>query len=143
VPLLVRHFIERYAVGRSVTIDGEAMELLGRYPWPGNVRQLENEIRRALVLAEDRIATVHLSDEVRRTALEARPQPEGLDLRAHLDALERELVVKALERTNGNQTRAAELLGISRFGLQKMARRLEIRNPAAAPPSRPAASRPS
>jgi serine/threonine-protein kinase PknK len=145
IPLLVRHFVERHGEGRNVAIDNEALELLCRYPWPGNVRQLENEIRRALVLSEDRITSAQLSDEVRRVALQARPQPEGLDLRAHLDALERELVTKALERTNGNQTRAAELLGVSRFGLQKMVRRLEIRAPGSAPPppmSRPEATRP-
>ncbi len=134
IPLLVRHFLERYAAGRSVSVDSEAMELLCRYTWPGNVRQLENELRRAIVLSEDCIGAEQLSEDLRRIAREARPQPEGLDLRAHLDALERELVTRALERTQRNQTRAAELLGVSRFGLQKMIRRLEIRGSVSAPP---------
>lgn len=127
VPLLVRHFISRNAGARAITIDDAAIELLSRHPWPGNVRQLENEIRRAIVMCEGVISVAHLSDDVRRAALEARPAPEGLELRAHVDALERELVTKALEQTSGNQTRAALLLGVSRFGLQKMMRRLEIR----------------
>ncbi|HEY5955025.1 MAG TPA: sigma 54-interacting transcriptional regulator, partial [Polyangiaceae bacterium] len=127
IPLLVAHFLERYAKGRNLGIDAEALELLCRYPWPGNVRQLENEIRRAIVLSDDRITCEQLSDELRRVAMAARPVPMGIELRPHLDALERELVSKALERTAGNQTRAAELLGVSRFGLQKMVRRLDIR----------------
>lgn len=133
VPLLARHFVTRYAEGKPVVLDEEALELLSRFPWPGNVRQLENEMRRALVLCEGVITAAHLSDEVRRVALQARPRPEGLDLRAHLDSLERDLVTRALERTHGNQTRAAELLGVSRFGLQKMVRRLEIRTAEAIP----------
>ncbi|HMA91682.1 MAG TPA: sigma 54-interacting transcriptional regulator, partial [Polyangiaceae bacterium] len=134
VPLLVRHFITRYAENKPVSLDEEALDLMCRFPWPGNVRQLENEVRRAIVLCEGVITAGHLSDEVRRTALLTRPKPEGLELRAHVDALERDLVTKALERTHGNQTRAAELLGVSRFGLQKMVRRLEIRMPEAAAP---------
>ncbi|HEY4104994.1 MAG TPA: helix-turn-helix domain-containing protein, partial [Polyangiaceae bacterium] len=52
--------------------------------------------------------------------------PDGLNLRGRVDALETELVRTALSRTSGNQTRAAELLGLSRFGLQKMIKRLQI-----------------
>jgi DNA-binding NtrC family response regulator len=101
---------------------------------------LENELRRAIVLSEDRITREHLSEELRRAVSDALPLPEGLELRAHLDALERSLVIQALERTQGNQTRAAELLGVSRFGLQKMMRRLEIRGHGSAPPP-PASAR--
>jgi serine/threonine-protein kinase PknK len=146
IPELVRHFLKRYAPAKHVVLDSHALELLCRYPWPGNVRQLENEIRRAIVLAEDSILADHLSDDVRRIALEARPRPDGLNLRAHLDALERELLTKALGQTHSNQTRAAELLGVSRFGLQKMMRRLEIRGSDSVQPppaSRPTASRPA
>ena len=127
IALLVNHFLTRYAQGQKLTVQNDAFELLGRYPWPGNVRQLENEIRRAIVLSDATIGPSELSEEVRRVALESRPRPEGLELRSHLEGLERQLVSTALERTSGNQTRAAELLGVSRFGLQKMLRRLEIR----------------
>jgi transcriptional regulator with GAF, ATPase, and Fis domain/tetratricopeptide (TPR) repeat protein len=127
IPLLVQYFLDRYAAGRAISIEPQALEFLCRYAWPGNVRQLENEIRRAIVLSDERITTEQLSDELRKAAMAARPVPIGLELRPHLDALERELVSKALERTAGNQTRAAELLGVSRFGLQKMMRRLDIR----------------
>jgi transcriptional regulator with GAF, ATPase, and Fis domain len=136
IPLLVDYFLGRYAKGRDFSVSSEALELLARYPWPGNVRQLENELRRAIVLSDGLIAADALSDEVRRVALESRPQPMGLDLRAHVDVLERELVSKALERTRGNQTKAAELLGVSRFGLQKMLRRLSI-SASESPPNEP------
>jgi transcriptional regulator with GAF, ATPase, and Fis domain/tetratricopeptide (TPR) repeat protein len=127
IAALVEYFLKRYSKGPPIPVRSDALELLARYPWPGNVRQLENEIRRALVLSDTSIGPEELSEEIRRVALESRPRPMGLDLRAHVEGLERQLVSTALERTNGNQTRAAELLGVSRFGLQKMLRRLEIR----------------
>jgi DNA-binding NtrC family response regulator len=98
--------------------------LLSSYAWPGNVRQLENEVRRALVLCDDVVTPEHLSQDITARG-EARPLDE-LNLRQRVDALEVELVRIALRRTDGNQTRAAELLGVSRFGLQKMMKRLEI-----------------
>lgn len=126
VPLLVRHFLSLYAEGRSLRITGAAMAALDRYGWPGNVRQLENEIRRAVVLADDVIDLEHLSAELRGGTEDIRTR-SALDLKSRVDALEAELVQEALGRTGGNQTRAAELLGVSRFGLQKMMKRLKIR----------------
>ena len=124
VPLLVKHFLARYGEGRPVRVAPEAMARLVRCEWPGNVRQLENEVRRALVLCDDVIRVEHLSTEVAGRKAETRPS--GLDLRSRIDALERELVQEALQRTRGNQTHAARVLGISRFGLQKMIKRLQI-----------------
>jgi serine/threonine-protein kinase PknK len=124
IPLLVRHFVERHAGGRRITVSRAALETLSAFSWPGNIRQLENEVRRALVLADDVIRPEHLSPE-----LLERPGSGGgsdLNLRQRVDALEAELVRTALRRTDGNQTRAAEILGLSRFGLQKMIKRLEI-----------------
>jgi len=91
------------------------------------VRQLENEVRRALVLADDTVLLEHLTDEVRNPTGAEAARADGLNLRRRLDTLEAELVRAALRRTDGNQTRAAELLGVSRFGLQKMMKRLMIR----------------
>ncbi|HYP87244.1 MAG TPA: helix-turn-helix domain-containing protein, partial [Polyangiaceae bacterium] len=126
VSLLVQHFLRAHAAGRKINVDRPALDALVAYPWPGNVRQLENEVRRALVLADDDIQLQHLSREVAQAARPSRAADE-LDLRGRVDALEAELVRAALRRTDGNQTRAAELLGLSRFGLQKMMKRLEIR----------------
>jgi transcriptional regulator with GAF, ATPase, and Fis domain len=122
--ILVKHFMALHAGNRRVQISRSALDMLAAYGWPGNVRQLENEVRRALVLADDMILPEHLSPEISSRG-EAKSVDE-LNLRQRVDALEVELVRIALRRTEGNQTRAAELLGVSRFGLQKMMKRLEI-----------------
>ncbi len=127
IPLLVSRFVEKYQPkDRKVKVTRAAMERLTTFPWPGNVRQLENEMRRALVLADDRIDVGELSEEVSRGGPSA-ARDAGLGLKARVDALEAQLVKDALQKTSGNQTRAAEVLGISRFGLQKMMRRLGIK----------------
>jgi DNA-binding NtrC family response regulator len=112
----------KYHTRLTIEKDGS----LEAFPWPGNVRQLENEIRRAIVLADERLDVGELSEEVARGGPGA-AREAGFGLKARVDALEIELVKDALSRTKGNQTRAAEMLGISRFGLQKMMRRLGIR----------------
>jgi transcriptional regulator with GAF, ATPase, and Fis domain len=123
VPLLVTHLLAKH--GRPAKISRAAMDRLLAFPWPGNVRQLENEIRRAMVLADDRIDVEHLSADVVRGG-PAAARGAGLDLRSRVDALEGELLREALAKTKGNQTKAAALLGLSRFGLQKMMRRLGV-----------------
>jgi transcriptional regulator with PAS, ATPase and Fis domain len=130
IEALTRHLIKKYAGPRTVRLSRSALDTLSAYTWPGNVRQLENELRRALVLADDMIRAEHLSQDVRDGGTAEAARPDGLNVRRRVDALEAELVRAALERTSGNQTRAAELLGLSRFGLQKMIRRLRIEMPA-------------
>ena len=126
IPLLVAHLIAKHGGERRVRVSKEAMACLTAYPWPGNVRQLENEIRRALVLSDGTIQPEHLSHEVREGGRSAKAQELGLNMKARLDALATDLIREAMARTKGNQTKAAELLGLSRFGLQKMLKRLEI-----------------
>ena len=125
IPLLVRHFIAKHAQGRNIRLSAEAHALLVAHPWPGNVRQLENEIRRALVLCEDNIEPEHLSVQQASPTANA---PKGFDLRTRVDHLETELVTAALLETGGNQTKAAKLLGLSRFGLHKLTKRLGLRD---------------
>ena len=99
------------------------MRALRAYRWPGNVRELENELRRALVLAADVIDVSHLT-----AAAPGEPDAEladELDLKGRVAALERRLIRRALDECGGNQTRAAARLGLSRFGLQKMIKRLD------------------
>ena len=127
VPLLVQNFVKMHAAGRRVRVSRSALDALAAYAWPGNVRQLDNEVRRALVLCDDVIDLEHLSPEVRDREGSEAARTDGLNLRRRLDVLEADLVRTALRRTQGNQTRAAELLGVSRFGLQKMMKRLAIR----------------
>jgi transcriptional regulator with GAF, ATPase, and Fis domain len=128
IPLLVDHFVRKHAPDRPVRVTRAAMGKLTSYPWPGNVRQLENEVRRALVLGDGSIDVAELSADVFRGGPSA-SRGAGLDLRSRVDALEAELVTEALAKTRGNQTRAAQMLGLSRFGLQKMMKRLQIKGP--------------
>ena len=94
------------------------MRLLESYHWPGNVRELENIIERAVALsADDTITTKDLPPHLitgRTPGTEAVTLPdEGLDLEAYLESLRAELMAQALERADGVQTRAAELLGMT------------------------------
>jgi serine/threonine-protein kinase PknK len=132
--LLMHHFLAKHGgdvaarAGKTPTLSEGAVRYLEGYAWPGNVRELENEARRALVMTADVITQDHLSPRV-----VGKPQtPAGvndLNVRARVDQLETELVRTALDKTQGNQTRAAEMLGLSRFGLQKMMKRLHISRP--------------
>jgi transcriptional regulator with GAF, ATPase, and Fis domain len=124
IPPLLAHLIDKHAKGRVLEIDKRALAALTAHPWPGNVRQLENEVRRALVLADSIIMPEHLSPGLLAALPSTASDP--LDLRAQVDQLERKLIRQALEAAAGNQTRAARILGVSRYGLQKMIRRLEL-----------------
>jgi transcriptional regulator with GAF, ATPase, and Fis domain len=128
IPLLVKHLLNLHAADRRVRVSPQAMNLLVAYSWPGNIRQLENEIRRALILADDLIEPAHLSNDLVASERggSRSVDSESLVLRERVDELERELIGTALRRTRGNQSKASTLLGVSRFGLQKMMKRLEI-----------------
>jgi DNA-binding NtrC family response regulator len=117
--------VERTAreLGRQIAgVTGEALEALRAYPWPGNVRELRNVVERVVILKQDDepLHLEELPDEVRvarQRTVGGCPYelpPDGVDLAA----VEKGLVEQALERSNGNQTQAAKLLGISRFALR-------------------------
>lgn len=106
-------------------VSAEAMTRLQSQPWPGNVRQLENELRRALVLCDDVLDVEHLTAQTRLAASQSTARA-GFDLKGQVSDLERELLERALEHTDGNVTQAAKLLGLSRYGLQKMMKRLDV-----------------
>jgi DNA-binding NtrC family response regulator len=131
VPELVHHFITRgnQRRGRSITgVDPRAMELLTSYDWPGNVRQLENVMERAVLLkAEGELCIEDLPEKLRNVAAQKAPQrspwdepmlpPDGLDLKEALDAFETSLIRQALERVAWNKNRAAALLQMNRTTL--------------------------
>jgi two-component system NtrC family response regulator len=128
IPLLVEHFLARHGEpGRRRKMTPEALEALVAYGWPGNVRELESVIERTLLLADgDVIALEDLPATVRmrRAAEPGLPvdvPDEGLDL----EALERGLIRRALEKAAGNVTRAARLLGLSRRTLQYRLEKIE------------------
>ena len=97
----------------GVEIAPDALNLMREYAWPGNVRELENEARRVLVMASQNITVEHLSPRIHGRPQSA-PSVHDLNVRSRVDQLEAELVRTALDKTQGNQTRAAELLGILR-----------------------------
>jgi DNA-binding NtrC family response regulator len=142
---LVRVFVRQFApqLGRdpSIRVSDEAMALLKRYPWPGNIRELRNVVERALVLCtDDYISVDHLPVEKMRSAFvtsganvvlttatpvatkrrggQSSATPSGSDelgqIRTRLVEAEKRRVIEALEQCAGNQTHAAELLGVSR-----------------------------
>jgi two-component system NtrC family response regulator len=128
IPRLVEHFAERYGemAGATKVFSSEAMDLLVRYDYPGNVRELENIVQRALVLARGDAVTRHdLPDSVREGFSEGGLFPENpLSLPAQVAELERKMIEDALEEESGNQSRAADRLGISertlRYKLSKI-----------------------
>ncbi len=119
IPVLAEHFLEGFAssMGKSVSrISTEAMDRLTAYGWPGNVRELEHVIERAVALETSDAVLVeqvmlHRS-EVSGQSPAVLP-PEGLDLNQYLEDVTRQLFQAALQRANGVQKRAAEMLGIS------------------------------
>ncbi len=132
IPLLVNHFIQKLAreTGKDVRgISPEALAILEQHRWPGNIRELENAIERAIVLGAG--STLHidaLPTELLRPSIAhdvtLEIPPDGLDLEATLESIEQRLLRAALERSGGVQTRAAELLKMSfrqfRYKLQKL-----------------------
>jgi DNA-binding NtrC family response regulator len=114
IPLLVEDFLRRQERGLS-DLSPEALEHLRTYDYPGNIRELQNLIERACILAgQGRIERNHFPLE--RGRLSGDPG-ELLTLGLSLDQIERRLIKEALDRAQGNKTRAASLLGISRRAL--------------------------
>jgi len=122
IPALLRHFLEKYSRELDVETEGfsgEAMDRLLAYRWPGNVRELENVIERALVLTEDsEIALDQLPPQVREPGATGGPAAEALpadelSVKKRTAELERALIARALELTDGNKTKASELLDLS------------------------------
>jgi DNA-binding NtrC family response regulator len=127
IPPLIDHFLKRYAEENGREIEGlssEAQDVLLKYDYPGNVRELENIIERAVVIARE--AVISVEDLPFRESMEettaGRKAEEGL-LRGSIEELERNLIVEAMEKAGEHQSRAAEFLGISermlRYKLKK------------------------
>lgn len=134
IPLLVEHFINRFSeeIGKEVSgISEKAMNILREHDWPGNIRELENTIERAISLAySDTIMPDNLPDKL----VSEKSEPplssgfsipeEGMEMEKYMEEMEKTLVLEALQRSGGVKKRAAELLGISfrsfRYRLEKL-----------------------
>jgi two-component system response regulator PilR (NtrC family) len=123
IPLLAEHFLAKYSEQMGKPISGvshEAMELLMQHDWPGNIRELENVLERAVALeATPTILPDSLPAAIRGEALQNAAPPSdalpatGFDLEAHVKEIEMGYIAEALKRAGGVQVKAAELLGMS------------------------------
>ena len=125
IPLLVNHFVSKFSLqmNKKITrVAPTAMNLLQQQPWVGNVRELENAVERAMVVAQE--------PEIRETdfVFKANALPNGAP--KSLDEIEKSYILRTLETTNWNQTRAAEILGIDRVTLHHKLKRYGWSKPA-------------
>ncbi|HVZ22883.1 MAG TPA: sigma-54 dependent transcriptional regulator [Vicinamibacterales bacterium] len=139
IPLLVQHFLDKFraeapggATRPPMTVSQQAMRHLMSYPWPGNVRQLENAVERAVAFGASRsqIDLADLPPEIQQSPEGAAPAAitlpdDGLDLEEYVARVERELIQLSLERTGGNKGKAARLLNLKRTTLVEKLKRLE------------------
>ena len=123
IPPLVEHFLERFSGEHRRTIEGAAIERLQAYDWPGNVREMENLIERLVTLTDhDEIQVADLPDLAGHVRPYLRDTPlnefilpsEGIDIDGCIQRFQHDMMLQALERTHGNKTVAAELLGLNR-----------------------------
>jgi two-component system response regulator AtoC len=137
IPLLVQHFLDKYnrRLGRSVaSISPDALDQLASWRWPGNVRELENVMERAVLLADgDALKASDLHGVGAGSEPPSPTEDERLDLKAwvrlHTARLERSRIQRALDQAEGNVTRAAKVLGISRKSLQTKMKAYGLRDP--------------
>jgi DNA-binding NtrC family response regulator len=151
IPLLVQHFLKKFSAvdlgvagaktphvrmgdgeSRSLSISQQAMRCLMAYSWPGNVRQLENAIERAVALSGGRsqIETADLTSDIQQAShAAAAPDvnlPEGgIDFDSYINRIEHDLIRRALEKTGGNKGQASKLLNLKRTTLVEKLKRLE------------------
>jgi two-component system, NtrC family, response regulator PilR len=144
VPLLVNHFLKKYApaAGKSILrVNADALGALCGYDWPGNVRQLENTIERAVALETEEELRVELPAERSKARAAAAGLgivggagsmtpgsvlPEGVDMEKYVADIERSLLLAALAQSNGVQTRAADVLKISYRSFRHLVKKYEL-----------------
>jgi len=133
IPLLINHFFSKYSRPSSIVsnLSSEALKLLVDYTWPGNIRELENEIKRlcALYPNAETITQSMLSQTITHQPATNIIKPiDGLKGRALRNEYEKPVIIEALKKYNGNISKTAAHLGFSRYGLSKKIKRLKIDN---------------
>jgi DNA-binding NtrC family response regulator len=133
IPLLVEHFIRRFATENAkepCSLDPGALKVLLDYDWPGNVRELENVIERAVVLSQGKVITADLFPKnltASLTEASTRFPGDGLPLKERVASFEKSLILVALEKTDWNQKKAAQLLSVNATTLSEKLKRLKIK----------------
>ena len=141
IPHLAMYFL-REAIERlakpDVELSAQVLSVFSEYLWPGNVRQLRNEVQRGVALSApggtitlDHLSPelAHVEDEHESAAIPVRRTPAGVTLASAVDQLERDLIQVSLDRAQGNVSAAARSLGLSRRGLYMKLRRLGLEPP--------------
>jgi DNA-binding NtrC family response regulator len=127
MPLLERYFIEKFAAEYKKPIAGLTRRAQGRmtiYPWPGNIRELENVIGNACMLVDGKFIDIaDLPDRIRVQSSDHSPNDETL---FSLEELQRRHVLRVLERVGGNKARAAEILGVGRATIYQLLSRMKL-----------------
>jgi len=130
IPLLAEHFLNHYAQKNHRPVKGilpRTLDLLMRYSWAGNVRELENTIERAVIIARsEQLTPKEMPVNIQSLADELKPPETGVIAGLTLKEVERDLIVKTLEQTDGNRTHAAKILGITRKTLQNKLKEYQI-----------------
>jgi transcriptional regulator with PAS, ATPase and Fis domain len=134
IPLLADHFLKKYnhEMAKNIRqISQEAMELLARYAWSGNVRELENIVERAVIFCKESfISERDLPQEIKgQMASPHNPQSEKMSLEAAVDEFEKALLVRTLAATHGNKSEAAKQLGMSRSTLLSKLKKHDLFTP--------------
>ena len=133
IPPLAEYFLAVYGKksGKALKgIAGKALDLLVRYDWPGNIRELENCIERAVIMArEAAIVPADFPLVIQMLSPSEGKECFGIPSGFSISEMEKVLIIKTLEETNGNRTRAAERLGINRRTLQNKLREYGLQNP--------------
>jgi DNA-binding NtrC family response regulator len=138
IPLLARHFLKDFCARKKTPpkhLTAVALSCLSQYSWPGNVRELENLMERLAILAEGEVVDVaDLPPKFHPRPLERLPKtldfpPQGIDLIALVRDFEKNLILQALDRSQGVKSRAAQLLHLNRTTLVEKMKKQQIRYP--------------
>ncbi|MCK5034230.1 MAG: sigma-54-dependent Fis family transcriptional regulator, partial [Calditrichia bacterium] len=126
IPLLVTHFLDKFAAGKNVKFDLNVIDALQSYDWPGNIRELENLIERVLVfLQNDSITLKDIPDFIFKT--DKNEINTVFDVDGSLDGIQKEAIVNALKKSDGNKSKAARNLNIPRHVLLYKIKKYNIR----------------
>jgi two-component system response regulator AtoC len=130
IPMLVHHFLNRYAAGMHLPVTPAAMKSLLQYDWPGNVRELENCIARAVTLGDHTVIDVQDLPPAMRTeqpaSHEMSPQEATSLSTTALAEMERMTILRVFEQAHGDKALAGKMLGISRATLYRKLKRYNI-----------------